>query len=261
MSIMPWYHRSLHVRYKGSVHNIHHPHIMHDTMEYQKRQDKLTQFISERFVKTENPDSEVSLIDECKKYADWHKKKHGGTKSTNMTIADQMRNSIIKSYIHNNRNGGFIRGYRFLDNDGEQLQKGEEYFIKTQSELDGTNFGIARENAEQFYARVCAEYEELKQVFDNVEEVEEDKVSEDTKIKTHIDNITNSTPQIVLKEGIKQVPIVNSKINKTQKLTQEDILDMNDILQYICEKKNGESKNTNHEDDGDGDISDNSDDK
>ena len=233
LGIFPWYHRNLHFRYKGSVHNINHPHIMHETMEYQKRQDKLTQFISERFVKTEDPNSEMPLIDECKKYTEWHKKKHGGTSASNMTIADQLRNSIVKSYIHNNRNGGFIRGYRFLDYDGEPLKNGEEYFIKTQNELDGTNFRIARESAEEFYARICTEYEDQRRIFDNIEELEDEKMGEEEKIRTHLDNISSASPQADLKEGIKEVPIVNAVIKKTTKITEEDMRDMDDLLQFI----------------------------
>jgi phage/plasmid-associated DNA primase len=242
LSIFPWYHRNLHFKYKGSVHNINHPHIMHETMEYQKRQDRLTQFISERFIKIEDQNAEVALFDECKKYTDWHKKKHGMTNMSNMTIADQLRNSIIKSYIYNNRNGGCIRGYRFLEFDGEPLKPGEEYFIKTQNELDGSNFGISRENAEEFYSRICAEYESQKNIFDNTEELEDEKTCEEVKIRNHIDNISSATPPIELKGGVKEVPIVNAVVKKTAKLTEEDMQDMDDILKFIIEKPKNENQ-------------------
>ena len=60
-------------------------------------------------------------------------------------------------------------GRRFLDYEDMQPAEGEHYAFKGEEKLEPAqeNFGINSETAQQYYERICKEYDQNKEIFNN----------------------------------------------------------------------------------------------
>lgn len=165
LGIMVWYHYWLYLKYNGCVDNIPRPHIQFETDKYQRRQNVMDNFLAQRFVKMAEPDTMTPLNDEIQKYIRWYSINQGGLLPAK-GIIDQFQNSKVGRHITMNSRGLYLVGHRFLDNN-EQLAEGEEYAMKNVFTLESPpdNFGIPTETTEDFYTRICSEYERVKDVF------------------------------------------------------------------------------------------------
>lgn len=170
LGYMVWVHYWLYQKYGGKVSAVPHPHIVMETDKYRCRQDTISLFLSQRCVKTVEEKSEVLLVDEMQKYISWYNTNHGGVPMTAKIVLDQLLNSKIGKNIRNTTKGYTLVGLRFLMHNMEP-DVGEEYAFKGIFDrvAPADNFGIKLENAEQYHARLCQEYEVYKHLFDNSE--------------------------------------------------------------------------------------------
>lgn len=166
LGYMVWVHYWLYRKYKGHVAHVPHPHIELETDKYRSRQDTIALFLSQRCVKTLNEESEVPLVDEIQKYMRWYNLNYS-IHTTSSAVIDQFINSKLQRNIRNTTQGYMIIGYRFLDHN-QQPEVGEELAFKNifDAAVPADNFGIVPENADQYYARLCKEYDQYKHIFD-----------------------------------------------------------------------------------------------
>ncbi len=180
LGFMVWNHYWLYRKYAGKIRSIPHPHIKFDTDKYRRRQDLISSFIAQRYVKTADPSIEYKAADEIRKYITWHQS-NTGTTLPSKGLLEQFQNSSIGKHIALRRGGHYFVGHRFLDN-SEQLEDGEEYETKHVFDIQPPedNFGIAPETPEQYYERLCREYDENKHLFSDEGryDVDEDIVAE-----------------------------------------------------------------------------------
>lgn len=166
LGFMVWMHYWLYHKYGGKVKHVPHPHIQFETEKYKLRQDTITSFLSQRLVKSANEDDQFLLIDEVQKYISWYSKTQGGLLPSK-GIAEMFQNSAIGKYIKVTKRGLFLSGHRFLDH-GENPNDGEEYAMKDVYDLEMApgNAGIIPETPEEYYTRICREYDKYKHLFD-----------------------------------------------------------------------------------------------
>ncbi len=180
LGFMVWNHYWLYRKYCGKVRAVPHPHIKFDTDKYRRRQDLISSFIAQRYIKTADPEVEYKATEEIRKYITWY---HANTGTTlpSKGLLDQFQNSSIGKHIVLRRGGQYFVGHRFLDNN-EQLADGEEYETKNVFDIQppDDNFGISTETPEQYYERICREYDENKHLFsgESKYEVDDDVLSE-----------------------------------------------------------------------------------
>lgn len=167
LGFMVWCHYWLYHKYNGSVLSVPHPHIQFETMKYERRQNTIAAFLAQRFVKTSDEKAQFPMPEEVQKYTKWYQLNHGGVLPAK-GITEQFQNSIINKYIKATSRGLFLVGHRFLDNN-EQLGDGEEYGMKNVFDIaiPDDNFGIKSETPDDYYSRICKEYDSYKHIFDN----------------------------------------------------------------------------------------------
>jgi hypothetical protein len=165
LGYMVWMHYWLYRKYNGKVKRVPHPHIELETKRYRIRQDIISTFLAQRLVKTANPEDQTSLIDEVHKYITWYASNHGGVIPAK-GITEQLQNSSIGGSIKNTSRGYYLTGYRFLDA-GESPADGESFAMQDIYDIvpPADNFGIPVETPEQYYERLCTEYDKYKDIF------------------------------------------------------------------------------------------------
>ncbi len=166
LGVMVWYHYWLYRKYKGKVKAVPHPHIEYETACYRKRQDLLSLFIAQRFVKTVDAEAQFPFVDEVRKYIVWYQT-NIGTAIAAKGLIDIFKNSEIGKHIKTTSRGDYIVGHRFLG-DQEKLAEGETYAKQNVYKYD-LKCDIAPETPDQFYARICSEFEMHKHIFNNDE--------------------------------------------------------------------------------------------
>lgn len=201
LGYMVWEHYWLYRKYKGKVMAVPHPHIQFETERYRNSQNIIEKFISQKLVKTGvtkkdneekvnddidhgNSDKkpirtpkkkiidvdavvqEYPMADQVGIYMQWYQQ-NSGEKIGAKGVSDMFMNSSMGKLIQNKSRGLVIMGHRFLKH-GEQPAEDEEYAQKNVFELamPADNFGIVPETSEQYYERVCKEYDAIKSVFD-----------------------------------------------------------------------------------------------
>lgn len=166
LGFMVWMHYWLYRKYRGKVKAVPHPHIRFETTKYRRRQDVISAFLASKFVKVADPTMQYPMGDEIQKYIRWYAKEHGGALPAKGVI-EQFQNSEVGKHIKNTARGWFLVGHRFLDGN-DALAEGEEYAMKHifDMEIPEDNFGIKPESPDQFYTRICKEYDENKYIFD-----------------------------------------------------------------------------------------------
>ncbi len=163
LGFMVWMHYWLQRKYNGKVKAVPHPHIKMETEKYRKDQDVICEFLSQRLVKLPDEKAQLPLVDEIQKYITWYAKNKGNVIQAK-GLTDQFQNSDIGKYIKNTKRGLFLEGYRFLDagetpGDGEEYAKQDVYDIDLAPEVLAS---IVPESPEQYYERMCKEYDEHK---------------------------------------------------------------------------------------------------
>lgn len=165
LGFMVWKHYWLYRKYYGKVKSVPHPHIAFETEKYRRRQDTITEFLSQRCVKCADPNLSYSLNEQIQKYILWYARNNGNTLPAK-GICEQFQNSQIGKHIKLTARGWYIYGHRFITN-GEELADGETYAMENVFKIKApaNNFGIKPESSEEYYKRVCKEYDEVKHIF------------------------------------------------------------------------------------------------
>jgi len=168
LGLMVWYHYWLYHKYGGLVKRIPHPHIRLDTENYMNRQNFISIFLKQRCVKVSDEDAMFPIVGEIQKYIKWYATAHGGTLPAK-GITEMFQKTIIGKHIKNTKRGYCLVGHRFLDTDEQEPDEGEEFAVRDVFELTvpEDNFGIKSESSDEYYARMCAEYDKHKHIFDN----------------------------------------------------------------------------------------------
>ncbi len=164
LGFMVWMHYWLYKKYRGKVKAVPHPHVRFETEKYRIRQDIMSKFLAERMVKVADPTTQTPIMDEIQKYVTWYAKNNGGILPAKGITEQLQNNSNIGKFIKQTARGMFLEGYRFLDA-GESPADCEEYAMKGIFDLEMSpelTKNVPCESPEQYYARVCREYDEFK---------------------------------------------------------------------------------------------------
>ncbi len=258
LGFMVWMHFWLYhtPEYKGKVKRVPHPHIAFETEKYRRRQDIISSFLAQRLVKIKNTDDNAdqdnmySLYDEVQKYAVWYQKTQGGL-IPGKGIIEMFQNSQIGNLIKNTKRGLYLVGHRFLDNN-EEPGDNEEYAMKNifDIEVPADNFGIESETPEQYYEKICKEYDQFKHLFNGDAKYDIDmSMSEDEKILSDdipikVPNIENRDDNVeingrILPNGIVLRALEEPTINY---LTDEYHVDMSGLLPADDDSEYNESE-------------------
>lgn len=214
----------LQIVYDGNLDLIRCPHVLADTAEYRSTQDIFDDFINRRFVKTGTPDrfafDKISLA-----YTAWLTIKGHNTRGMVMDDLEvKLRDSKISDFLKTDRMGKYLVGYRFLMG-SEDPRPNETYVFniddqKTDEEKDkefaegktplvhDANIAadhkkardemasIPRESPEDFYERVCREYDAHEQrrahlgnILTKDEDKELDEINRQIAVGEHEDEV------------------------------------------------------------------------
>lgn len=246
LGFMVWMHFWLYQKYRGKVKNVPHPHIKLETEKYRRRQDVMTEFLTQRFVKMADPDEHVPLIDEIQKYVTWYAKTQGNVLAAK-GITEQLQNSMIGKHIKQTKRGLFLIGHRFLDAN-EEKGEGEEFGIRDVYQLElEPNLDVITETPQQYYERICEEYEKHKHLFNGEAKYDVDATIEVTfknqdeaenpikfvKAKPRDDNVEEGNTRI-LANGIAVTAMADLPEPKTSTKSTNLYLDEHDgfMLDY-----------------------------
>jgi hypothetical protein len=193
LGIMVWYHYWLYRKYRGKVKAVPHPHIMYETECYRRRQDAMSMFIAQCFVKTADPEMMYPITEEVRKYMTWHHTNVGNAIAAK-GLVDNFKNSDIGKHVKVTSRGTFLVGHRFLG-ENEKLADGETYAKQGAVEYE-LKCDVLPENPDQFYARICAEYDKYKHIFNNeaTHDVDLDSLRMLASTQTDNDNNTANEP-------------------------------------------------------------------
>lgn len=175
LSILCYYYEILQNEYDGVVENIPHPNIMRDTENYRNRQDKINNFINIRFVKTVDKSHRVPMSTIIEKYTKWYDSLYPDDKEYKKSIGYQFEDSKLSKVIEKEKMGVFVKGYRILDS-GEEPDEGETYFMDSFTDKKSKYGSVTPETADEFYARMCADYEAKKTIKQNIIKKEADEL-------------------------------------------------------------------------------------
>ena len=166
LGYLVWFHYWLYVRYRGKVRNVPHPHIAMETEQFRNEQDTMSAFISRFAVVTEEKTS-IPLDTEIPTYIRFLEKQ-GYKNVSEKGMIEVFLNSEVSKKIKKTARGYFIEGCRFLKL-GETPKDGETFLKRQVEELtcDSKNFGIPIETPEEYYERLCKEYDQYKDIFDS----------------------------------------------------------------------------------------------
>jgi phage/plasmid-associated DNA primase len=234
LSVLVWYYQSLMNKYEGKIKNVPHPHIKKDTEEFRSRQDTVNNFINTYYVSCSDKKEEVPLQRVVTQYITWYDAKYpSDDKSYKKGLYDQFKNSKIHKHFVVYRQGVSIKGYRFLSI-SDKPADGESYVYSTDiaSDIDG----LKSENTEQYYARICREYDAAK-IFDQKQKSD---MHCDKKNATHSSNTKNKERQIEMPDSIKKVvkKVANTKITKKEITTGKYGLP---VRVEVCQNVNSDS--------------------
>jgi len=172
LGIMVWYHYWLHRKYGGAILAVPHKHIEFATKKYEQSQNNITEFLTQKCVKVADSTKSYDLTEELEKYILWYSNKYKSDKVKG--LIEEFQNSIIKEYIINTSRGIMIMGHRFLGKN-DIPGPGEEYLFKEVYALKepDDNYGILPETPDEYYDRICREYDEFFEIFNNIPSVDD----------------------------------------------------------------------------------------
>ncbi len=158
LGVLVYYYESLQRNYGGLVENVPHPTIKRETEEFRNRQDKINNFINARIVKTIDPNIETPISTIIEKYCRWYDSLYPNDRNYKKAVVLQFENSRLRKIIKKSKIGNYIKGYRALDNN-EPPETGETYFMDNFIEKSEKNIKLTPENSEQFYERMCQNFD------------------------------------------------------------------------------------------------------
>jgi hypothetical protein len=235
LGFMVWCHYWLYRKYNGQVLQVPHPHVIFETEKYQARQNILTEFLAQRLVNCSDPLEEHLLIDEIQKYVAWYAKNHSGTLSVK-GLTEKFQNSIVNKHIKLTTRGLYLIGVRFLA-DGAKIEDGEEYYMKNIQSMEAPddNFGIKSETPEEYYDRVCTEYDLHKDIFDNKPTYDVNPELINCGLRNELagvdevkESIDNTDECLVLPSGVVLRALPDPKGKSATTMSEQDLIDMLD---------------------------------
>ena len=170
LAVLTWYYERLQVKYKGSVQNVPHPHIQKNTLAYRDSQNKLSMFYTKFLIRcNEEERNSRLLIDEIRgRYERWYRTIGVVDNAFRDSIESDIKNSIIAGLIQKDPYGpcDYILGYRLREfNDADELKDGELRFVDPSQKRSAAKIEIKPETWEEYYAKVCREYDEVQQTY------------------------------------------------------------------------------------------------
>lgn len=231
LGILSYYYESLYNNYGGKVRNVPHPHIIRETEKFRNRQDKVNNFLNSRLVKCVDDEYEMPMLSVKERYIKWHESNYpGGNKEYQRSAIDNLENSKIQSFITKNNKGSYLKGYRILDITEDKAED-EEYYSELFENINNQTFNIKSESSEQYYARLCREY-------DRKPKDEHTCIYIETKQKELSDEEDDDIDEMV-NDNISRDP-------KQNKQTKKNNISMNlDSNGIAIPKKKSESTNNN----------------
>jgi hypothetical protein len=163
LGILCFYYELLQNKYGGLVENVPHYNVKIDTEKYRDDQDKINNYINSRVVKTADPEYQCPIPTLIEKYISWHRKLYPGLKDFEKSVLYQFENSKLIKSIRKSINGSYIEGYRALDIT-EELEEGDKHFMDEFTDSYANKVNVVEENAEQFYKRICRDYESTRKI-------------------------------------------------------------------------------------------------
>lgn len=214
LSILCHYYEILQNKYNGLVENVSHPHVQLETENYRDRQDKVNNFINIRFVKGGKDNEYVLTIAQIiEKYTKWHDSLYPDDKEYKKSIGYQIENSKLIKLFTKSRTGPILKGYRILDADEEPDTESGETFLMDNilNSKRGRFRDIVSEDCDQYYAKICKEFEASKLIKDKL--VKEEKKKIQKKRMQAIADSKNSPEEelkpISYKKNIEIIPNLN----------------------------------------------------
>jgi phage/plasmid-associated DNA primase len=160
LGILVHYYESLQNNFSGKVRSVPHPHITKETEEFRSRQDRMNNFLNSNMVKCEDPNDEIPITTMRDIYVRWHENLYpGGNKEYQRTACDSLENSKLQKFIKKNTRGTMIKGFRVLEL-GEDKTDGEEFYTDLFEDNEKDLLKVGSETTDEFYKRVCKEYDE-----------------------------------------------------------------------------------------------------
>lgn len=157
LGIMVWYYASLQNTYGGKVQNVPHPHIKRETEDFRNRQDTLNSFINTYLVKCGDERQETPISDTIEKYCIWFSSMYPDNMSFKKGLVEQIENSVLQKFMKKTKRGRFLVGHRILGAN-EDKDEDESYYSELNDE-ESARVVHARETSDEFYARICREYD------------------------------------------------------------------------------------------------------
>lgn len=192
LSILVYYYESLQTKYSGKVRNVPHPHITKETEEFRSRQDRINNFLNSSMVKCSDEDDEMPLTIARDIFVRWHENLYpGGNKEYQRHALDNLENSKLQKYIKKTKRGTIIKGYKVLELN-EEKHDDEIYYTEIYENTDKELSNIKKESTDEFYKRVCREYDRKnitkssKIYSEDSEDSEDYEDSEDSDIEESI---------------------------------------------------------------------------
>jgi len=162
---MVWMHYWLYRKYRGKVMMVPHPHIEYETNRYRQEQDDMSKFIDTRICRCEDNTAIYPMSEEVNKYIEWYSVETG-RRLTAKGLIDLFKSSSIAKYISKvPGRGDCLIGHRFL---GVRETPGENetlLFNEQLADAVNNNLGVESETPEEYYERLCREYDEYKNLF------------------------------------------------------------------------------------------------
>jgi hypothetical protein len=240
LSILCHYYEILQSKYGGLVENVPHPHVQLETEQYRDRQDKVNNFINIRFVKGgEDNEYVLTIAQIIEKYTKWHESLYPDDKEYKKSIGYQIENSKLIKLFTKSRTGPILKGYRILDADEEpDAESGETYLMDNMmSSKKGKLKDIGVEDCDQYYAKICKEFEEVKLVKAEIVKAEKKKIHK--KRMEAIANAKNApiddnTKPIPYKKNVEIIPNPNTYDKSGFK-----VIDKVDKKEFMCGSEDG----------------------
>jgi hypothetical protein len=212
LAVLTWYYERLQVKYKGSVQNVPHPHIQKNTLAYRDSQNKLSMFYTKFLIRCNEEERNTRLlIDEIRgRYERWYRTIGVVDNAFRDSIESDIKNSIIAGLIQKDPYGpcDYILGYRLREfNDADELKEGELRFIDPSQKRSATKIEIKPETWEEYYARICREYDEVQQAY-----LHEIKLGEDNSPKDLMSAETiysGRKPTRIDRPALPKIPVEN----------------------------------------------------
>lgn len=224
LSYLVWLNYKFYNTYGGKLSNIYTPHMDIEKQRYKIRQDSISAFLAIRLVKLANPKEETALDICINSYIKWYESKYGKCMKDNRAITENLNNSSLGAYINSTKKGYFIRGHRIKTENDEELFLGEEMAVKDiyDYEIKEDTSGVVAESPEEYWMRICREYDEIKDKFSAHERLYHDNKQSVIK-QAPVDQVFHNT--FIKKPLNDPVEFKMMKKNDTSKITVEDIME------------------------------------